>query len=241
MSNSFPAHTNEDNYQESLELYKNCKDNSLTLFFYDQLTSPQGTPMKGQPLVKKQSAEEENSSIRSRNSYTSSVCKVRDGNRCLLCGYEGNSTTLEAAHLYEREEFSKTNAADRVNVLVFLGLGEIEDALNKITLCKHCHTQFDSQNVGIQPPGHWIIRDKILEEKTTQGEPFGRFANTRIQFSNSISQNLVKHRFQRYLQKSPASSCLEGKFAEITLEDRKEAKSKSNSVTKQKKVKNKKK
>jgi hypothetical protein len=46
---------------------------------------------------------------------------------CTFCGYIGDSTTLDAAHLYEREEFSAVRKIEGFQLLLSFDLGDTEE------------------------------------------------------------------------------------------------------------------
>jgi hypothetical protein len=204
-----------ENYEKSLRRYLTSNDDNLSIFFHNEVASPQGSPTKSSPPKKPaggaSQSDNASTSKASSNSQTSLQCKLRDSFTCKLCGYVGNSSNVKAAHLFERIEYFALNETERSTMLISLDLGDIEEARNKLTLCVGCHKYFDAHKVGIQPledlkvGGRWVVKNELHHEKTTQGRPFGAFVNKEVNFSSYVSVSLVKHRYQRFLKATKRS------------------------------------
>lgn len=161
----------EEDFRVCLQLFQFPDDFIPELFVWNFVDS---SPTK---LPNVMMEGEKTPSTVSRNSNQAKICKIRDNNTCLCCKYVGtDGLALEAAHLYEIQDHRKLkNESDRLNKLRSLSLLDINELRNLITMCKHCHTNFDAHKIGIHPVDlRWIIIDELRN---------GRLAPSSIEYS----------------------------------------------------------
>jgi ribosomal protein L37AE/L43A len=142
-----------------------------------------------------------------RNTTQSYLCKERDSNVCIFCGYT-DEAKRDAAHILEIHYFKGIlTQAERDILLESCGLESINSLANLISLCKKCHRQFDDNNLGIEPDSKTlVVAEAILDEKfVAQGSvPFARLQGKVIKFNGiktwQPSTDLLRHRFNLFVQ-----------------------------------------
>jgi hypothetical protein len=148
----------EEDFRDCLQLFQFSDDFFPELFVWNFVDS---SPTK---LPNVMMEGEKTPTTVSRNSTQAKLCKIRDNYTCLCCKYVGtDGLALEAAHLYEIQghKILKT-ASDKLNKLCSLSLLDINELRNLITMCAHCHSNFDAHKIGIHPVDlRWIIIDEL--------------------------------------------------------------------------------
>ena len=144
------------NFRACMKLYfdanpLNCMP---TIYFHDDLKSPQGSPIL---LVRQRSdsSSDRSSSRRSGQTDFSDCLHRRDAAKCVFCDSTEN---LMGAHVVEIKE------SDIIDSSLFgtLGLSGLMDTTNGMTLCKPCHDQYDAYYVCLDPTSTIVVSNALL-------------------------------------------------------------------------------
>lgn len=159
----------EDEFQSCIDLFKNPDQFPPELYVWNfEDVSPKKLP---NPITPTKTT---GSSVVSRSTSMSMYCKERDKNTCTCCGYIGaNGNGMQAAHLYEIKAHQKIVGKNaRKQKLEELDLLYINDLHNLVTLCQMCHSNFDTQKIGIDAlDGRWIVTDGMREMVSPSSHP----------------------------------------------------------------------
>lgn len=149
----------------------------------------------------------------SRNTTQSLKCKIRDGNVCIFCGYT-DSSKRDACHILELRDMPKKSPKGEIMkseeeltresdaLLELCGLEGIHSLCNMISLCKKCHSEFDYQNLRIEPSSKCLLVDDEIFSKTTQGGIYFETLNGKvIEFQGIKTQHptfaVLNYRFKK--------------------------------------------
>ena len=157
----------------------------------DKHTSP------NKPFRKVDDSDENmtNTTSTSRGSYTSNMAKRKDGEQCLVCGLLG-LPNLEACHIWEiKYHDSITDELERETFLSSLGLYDINQVNNLVTMCKNCHDYFDDHKLGIHPEGLYVIVTKSIRQHVAN--PYSKVLYEELHGMKLIDRNTESFRIER--------------------------------------------
>lgn len=131
----------------------------------------------------------------SRDSNTSKMAKRKDGELCLVCGLLG-LPNLEACHIWEIKHYDNiTDELERETLLSSLGLSDINQVSNLVTMCKNCHDYFDGHKLGIHPEGLHVIVTKSIRQRVAN--PYSKVLYEELHGKKLIDRPLESFRIQR--------------------------------------------
>ena len=168
----------EAKFQECVEWLNNPDELPLELYIWNYEDE---SPTKLSDIAK----DSECSSVVSRDSNQSKICKEKDGYICLCCGYFGaEGMSMKCCHLYEiKAHKALTTLAVRKEKLKSLKLVDINELRNLVTMCEKCHTRFDDHQIGIHPTDlRWIITDALRDKSAPSSMPYRDIHSRRVVF-----------------------------------------------------------
>jgi hypothetical protein len=144
-------------------------------------------------------------SIATRNTATSNTAKVRDADTCAVCGLLGRPN-LEACHFLQIKHYNKIESAkQQQKMLNLVGLSDINQVNNLITMCKNCHENFDRHYLTIHPDDIAIIVTERIRHnvanpytKSLYGQLHGKIIPEPEFESFGIQKKCVEYRFKTY-------------------------------------------
>lgn len=221
----------EAKFQECVELFKNPDDFPPELYIWNYEDESVNI---GYPIVPKK--DRDCSSVVSRDSNQSEICKEKDGYICLCCGYFGaEGMSMKCCHLYEiKAHEALTTFAERKEKLRSLKLVDINELRNLVTMCEKCHTRFDNHQIGIHPTDlRWIITDALRDKSAPSSKPYRDIHSRRVVFTIETYApplEVLEDRMVHFVEKNKGKNadktihychfCL-GKFTGITgLDDK---------------------
>ncbi len=168
-------------FQECVKLFVNPYDFPPELYIWNYEDESANI---GYPIVPKKDSD--CSSVVSRDSYQSEICKEKDGYICLCCGYFGaEGMSMKCCHLYEiKSHEALTRFAERKEKLKSLKLVDINELRNLVTMCEKCHTRFGNHQIGIHPTDlRWIITDALRDKSAPSSKPYHDIHSQRVVFT----------------------------------------------------------
>ena len=168
----------EAKFQECVEWFTNPDEFPPELYIWNYEDESPNKPNT--------TKDRECSSVVSRDSNQSKICKEKDGYVCLCCGYFGaEGMSMKCCHLYEiKAHKALTTLAVRKEKLKSLKLVDINELRNLVTMCENCHTRFDNHQIGIHPADlRWIITDALRDKSTPSSKPYHDIHGQRVVFA----------------------------------------------------------
>jgi len=191
----------EADFQACVELFKNPDEFPPELYIWNyEDESP-----KKLPNAKK---DRDCSSVVSRDSNQSKICKEKDGYICLCCGHFGpEGLAMKCCHLYEiKAHEALTTLAERKDKLKLLKLVDINELRNLVTMCEKCHTRFDNHQIGIHPVDRrWIITDSLRAKDAPSITPYRDIHGRAVVFTSDTYEpplEVLEDRFVHFLEKN---------------------------------------
>ena len=196
--------SNED-FQECASLFKNPFKFPPELYIWNYEDE---SPKKELPNAEKD--RDCASSMVSRDSDQSRICKEKDGYICLCCGFFGpEGLAMKCCHLYEiKAHEALSTVAERKDKLKSLKLVDINELRNLVTMCEKCHTRFvDSHQIGIHPVDRrWIIADTLRGTDAPSSTPYNDIHGRAVVLTSSDTYEppleVLEDRFVHFLEKN---------------------------------------
>lgn len=174
------------------------------LFIFDRTIEP--SPGKLPEKVTKRAGSA--GSVVSRDTEASTRCREVADSTCAFCGFKSKArSAVQAAHLFEYQDYRDLPVEKRTDALLKKGLGSIHDARNLLCLCATCHSAFDGPHydIGIVPKSLTIaVGQRVaLNQCNDQSDAtLGDLAGRAVTFSGPKEwrppQKLLTYRFRFY-------------------------------------------
>ena len=114
---------------------------------------------------------------------------------------------LDACHIYERKTYARVEVGSRPTTLSTLGLSNLNDLVNLITLCKKCHRKFDAYHTYIHPREHrWVVSGDLRETISSSGRAFSAIHSTPVKYAEDEHHpchGVLAHRMSMFTDKHP--------------------------------------
>ena len=175
--------TSETEFQECMGMFTNPDDFPPELYVWNYEGE---SPTKIPTQIPELEAKGDLSSVVSRDSNQSKLCKKRDENTCLCCGFFGaDGFGMKCCHLYEIKAHARLkSAAAKDRMLKSLKLLDVNDLHNLMTMCEKCHAAFDSHKIGIHPTDlRWIVTTAQREVSAPSALLYSEIHGKRVVFS----------------------------------------------------------
>jgi hypothetical protein len=134
------------------------------------------------------------STTASRDSKNTDAIKYRDDYRCRCCGFQ-NRNGIQVCHIFDINEINNCSKSKKLEKLKEVGLTNINDSVNLISLCYPCHTLFDKDQLMISPfDVTWAVDTSIAGDVSSTGVPYSRFHGSPLELPVSLPKKLLMHR-----------------------------------------------